>query len=1073
MAKKQTIQDIAKQHKEELEKKGMWSREGQAMKNVKNSITSVLNTATSATSESQYNKMVETGMADIIDRAKRYGISLGSEKKDIYDSSGAIVGKESTQDYLKRLRDEDDFNYNSGENKVYAPVNTKSVGDFRSQSFTGQKTTPTPVKTNRPELNEFQSYMTTTDEKQVGALVKMIENAKTPEEKAMFRERLSALRNTINERKTNAILARSDKVSAGTNAKATIEQAQSDISSLEQGEDESELDFMKRQLEAYQNLFNAQKNGVSDVSAEAQNEATYGESNVPTAPAMEEVPTEEELTQEFFSSESGQAQREKDQALENEKALQQEIQDFQQQQQEAQAKEFYDRQAQSASALMGSPTGMAMNFNLGAGIQAKGMQYVQELERANQLNLRGLILNQEQVMIQLDAEHQAELSNYITTRQSQVMQENEQRWTRYKDVTTMERQKEMDQLAIQNQQFQQMKDLFGMDLASKAEERANLEFQSAQYQRELTNTLAEFNLPFDMFQRAMETTGINEASTAYLTQAFSNMGMQLPEGFFTAKTPENFSDLLSMAKDLVSLPPNVAQALVKVKMQEMGVRDNAAITEFMNALAAQGGTIYDGAYSYSGYSDLPGGTGNQANYSVEIPTNLITRNVGGDYTVIDAKSGRTQCGESTNDILGLQGADRMGDTLASKIDGADYRSIKEGMKPIAGGYFVMDKRGITINNTGDYTLDTTGHVGLVTKVEDGGIWVTDWNYNGDEKRSDRFIAFGDEQWNKIHGFGVGNKINTVGGTGGTGGEQKTGNAIIDNIIANTPSGDFEAFEKKMKAAQILPETKWGGRNEAYYSAQSMFANKAVGGATSDEVFFFVDRIGLGTEGERTEAASRIQKYINEHPEATLPEAKKALQIITTEDEERRKRIGDDLKLKKKDFAEVGQKATQLDKLLQDAESGVGDYAAITTFLKSIDPTSVARESEVEAAEQARSLKDNALVWLAKMESGEKLSDTQRRQFKEVAKVLKELSDAAILEEMIRGKAELDDYGIPATVISEYEMKKYTKSLPASTVMGIYGYYGLTPPDDVEKRYEEEEAKKEAGGNIFGGTYFNF
>lgn len=110
-----------------------------------------------------------------------------------------------------------------------------------------------------------------------------------------------------------------------------------------------------------------------------------------------------------------------------------------------------------------------------------------------------------------------------------------------------------------------------------------------------------------------------------------------------------------------------------------------------------------------------------------------------------------QCGGSTNDWLGLTGANRMGNTLASKMDGPDFKRVSEGGEPITGGYFVMD-------------MGTEyGHVGVVSLVtyEDEdvtGFYAAHYNYKGQEERREEYIKKGSSMWNLIVGFGVGNPI---------------------------------------------------------------------------------------------------------------------------------------------------------------------------------------------------------------------------------------------------------------------------------------------------------------------------
>ncbi len=105
-----------------------------------------------------------------------------------------------------------------------------------------------------------------------------------------------------------------------------------------------------------------------------------------------------------------------------------------------------------------------------------------------------------------------------------------------------------------------------------------------------------------------------------------------------------------------------------------------------------------------------------------------------------------QCGGSTNDWLGFYGEQNwMSSSPKSKIDGPDYKTIDKAT-PINGGYFVMD-------------IGAYWHVGVINKVVQDGVFLTDYNRNNREKRRENlFVKKGSSEWKNIHGFGVGNPI---------------------------------------------------------------------------------------------------------------------------------------------------------------------------------------------------------------------------------------------------------------------------------------------------------------------------
>ena len=141
--------------------------------------------------------------------------------------------------------------------------------------------------------------------------------------------------------------------------------------------------------------------------------------------------------------------------------------------------------------------------------------------------------------------------------------------------------------------------------------------------------------------------------------------------------------------------------------------------------------------------------------------------------------------------------------------------------------------------------------------------------------------------------------------------------------------------------------------------------------------------GFGTEGERKEAAKNIVKVANEKG-ITLQDAKKVLGYQTPDDKEFMKSRNDQYK-DTKDITQtkLSQARTTLALLKWWENSAVWDVAAIVWFLKTIDPTSVARESEVASVENARWLASTLDAQLSKLKSGKKLTTDQRNQIVQV------------------------------------------------------------------------------------------
>jgi len=86
----------------------------------------------------------------------------------------------------------------------------------------------------------------------------------------------------------------------------------------------------------------------------------------------------------------------------------------------------------------------------------------------------------------------------------------------------------------------------------------------------------------------------------------------------------------------------------------------------------------------------------------------------------------------------------------------------------------------------------------------------------------------------------------------------------------------------------------------------------------------------------------------------------------------------------KGFQEIESAFGQINKGL-DAKSPAGDLAAATKFMKLLDPTSVVRESELAMAMQASGALDRLYNLANNIYTGQKLTPTQREDFRTLAK----------------------------------------------------------------------------------------
>lgn len=195
----------------------------------------------------------------------------------------------------------------------------------------------------------------------------------------------------------------------------------------------------------------------------------------------------------------------------------------------------------------------------------------------------------------------------------------------------------------------------------------------------------------------------------------------------------------------------------------------------------------------------------------------------------------------------------------------------------------------------------------------------------------------------------------------------------------------------------------------------------------------------GTEGERASYAKNIIDRANKKW-LSLIEAKKELGYKSLDDknfEETRKQQYTDTR---KDYSERTWNAKSALTLLNEPQTAIGDVASVVWFLKTIDPASVARESEVEAVESARGIIDSLSNVFTKAKEGTKLTPTQRDQLKWAIQTIVTASDNRFYETVYEMKKEFDSRGLDATV-----------------------YIPKTYIDKAQKQFgKAEEAKKKLG-----------
>jgi hypothetical protein len=195
----------------------------------------------------------------------------------------------------------------------------------------------------------------------------------------------------------------------------------------------------------------------------------------------------------------------------------------------------------------------------------------------------------------------------------------------------------------------------------------------------------------------------------------------------------------------------------------------------------------------------------------------------------------------------------------------------------------------------------------------------------------------------------------------------------------------------------------------------------------------------GTEWERATYAKNIIDRANKKW-LSLIEAKKELGYKTLDDknfEETRKQQYTEVR---KSYSESTWNAKTALTLLNEPQTAIWDVASVVWFLKTIDPASVARESEVQSVENARGIIDSLSNVFQKAKEGTKLTDTQREQLKSAIQTIVTAQDNKFYETVYDMKKDFNDRWldpsvyIPKTYIDKAD-KMYWKAETAKKKLG--------------------------------------
>ena len=110
-------------------------------------------------------------------------------------------------------------------------------------------------------------------------------------------------------------------------------------------------------------------------------------------------------------------------------------------------------------------------------------------------------------------------------------------------------------------------------------------------------------------------------------------------------------------------------------------------------------------------------------------------------------------------------------------------------------------------------------------------------------------------------------------------------------------------------------------------------------------------------------------------------------------------------------------------LLAQPQTAIGDVASVVWFLKTIDPTSVARESEVQSVENARGIIDGISNVFAKAKEWTKLTDKQRQQLIDSINVIVQASNNKMADLVWVTQEEFNQRGLDPSIIISWSMLK--------------------------------------------------
>lgn len=160
----------------------------------------------------------------------------------------------------------------------------------------------------------------------------------------------------------------------------------------------------------------------------------------------------------------------------------------------------------------------------------------------------------------------------------------------------------------------------------------------------------------------------------------------------------------------------------------------------------------------------------------------------------------------------------------------------------------------------------------------------------------------------------------------------------------------------------------------------------------------------------------------------------------------------------KGFKEFQEQAINVQKL-EDAlmsNSGAGDYAAIISFVKSLDPTSVVREGEADMASNVSGLKGKLEGFANQLKDGERLTPKAKAQYLNLSRQWLTHIAEAHQKAQAHMKDRANKYSLdPLNIIGEpFDFSSYTSFKP----IGESYFKGDGVPDTLRSRGVQTQPK---------------